>query len=231
MDGTRKQITHIDGKAIIEREVAQAPHPNPGQKGRMTDMTGVEHVLLEDGSETNICAECGYTNDNVRSVVAHMATHGEKSPSQYSDLVLRNIIREVLRAKKAGVRNYAEVAAASLNNMGVKPVQGEHFTPHMVSNLFRDHHERFPGIRVSALGVGKVETAKAAIRERTNDLDVVDPTQLTGPEKALVNNRVRRIDKMLGELRDELHFFDKYVRELEAKAKAYDKMKDAMRGL
>lgn len=261
MAKARKQITHIDGVAIIERQPALAPHPNPGQGGRLVETTGVEYVLLEDGRETNMCIECGYTNDNPRSVVAHMSGQHSltRPPSLYPDDIMRTIIREVLRAKQTGARNFMEIAASALNDMGVQAVQtGDgRFTSSAVSRLYAAHHDRFSNVRVrtkaeprptlteaevavvaerreqveegAAQALGKVEQMKADMRARTDAMEIVDPSLLTGPEKALVNNRVRRIERMAREFMSELSFLDRYVSELEAKAKAYEKLKDAFR--
>src|SRR5262252_3779170 len=121
----RKQVTHVNDLEVVTREPALAKHPHPSQGGKLGPFEGVEHVLLEDGTETNICTECGYDNTNVQSVIAHKTAHGDRAPSMYPDETLRTILREVLRAKKTGARNFNEIAASALNDMGVKPAMGE----------------------------------------------------------------------------------------------------------
>lgn len=247
------QITQVNGVDIIEREPGLAPHPHPSHEGKLVPFEGLEHILLADGTETEMCNRCGFTHDNPQSVVAHMASHGNRPKSLYDDETLKALIRAVVRAKRAGIRGHCERAAAELNAAGLRTTRGEEFNGSLVSHLYQDHHKRFPRLRVSERvtehkaveehhaaevaretkeqSVGKVAAAKAAVRARTDNLEVVDPAQLSGAEKQLVNNRVRRVRELMKEVSLELVFLDKYVTELEQKARAYDKMKDAMRGL
>lgn len=260
-DEARKQITHLsDGREIIARDVAYAPHPHPGQNGRLVPTTGVEHVLLNDSTETNICVECGWHNDNARAVVAHMSgKHSEtRGPSQYSDLVMRTIIREVLRAKKGGYRNYAQVAAEALNTLGVKPKQGERFTSQIVSNLYAHHASRYPDVRVRNVIAGPPHMTEAAAKVRRavddvpetvmviEDLSAVQAeakeailsgfdTEKSEPlhanpriAKTMRTARINRIHRMLHDLAQELTFLDREWETLTQKAKAYDKLRETL---
>jgi len=186
----RKQITHLDDLEIISREPALIPHPAPSQKGRLVPTTGVEHVLLEDGTETNICSECGWSNNNGRAVVAHMASgHGTAAPSQYSDGQLRCLMREVQRAKNQGVRNYAEVAAARLNEMGMRPAQGETMTAQIVSNLYNAHKDRVGPVRVR-------KTREDVVREVQAASARAGSTDHPATERAPVRNGARPAEKI-----------------------------------
>jgi hypothetical protein len=233
----------------------------------------VEHVLLEDGTETNICSECGWSNNNGRAVVAHMASgHGTAAPSQYSDGQLRCLMREVQRAKNQGVRNYAEVAAARLNEMGMRPAQGETMTAQIVSNLYNAHKDRVGPVRVrktkedvvrgvqaASARAGSTDhpaTERAPVRNGarpaekiadsvphqdqldesdpgypTHETPDVDTAELRGPDRARHNNRVRRIQRMLHDMANELEWFARHYDEVSRKAAAYDKLKQTIAGL
>ena len=136
----RKQVTHIDGKEIISREPALGRSPNIALREDVA-ITGVEHVLLEDGVETNICSECGWHNVNVGSVTAHLSHHAERRP-QYADDAIRMVLREVLRAKAGKHKNFCEEAARVLNEKGIRTAQGQPWGASNVSSLWRKHHRR-----------------------------------------------------------------------------------------
>src|SRR5689334_3565725 len=133
-----KQITHIDGKEIISREPAMIPHPHPKFEGKLVETSGVEHILLEDGTETYMCVECGYVSENGRAIPAHMAGKHSKTrgPSMYSDDELRTVIREVLRARAGHYKNFCEEAARVLNEKGLPTKHGSQWTSAAVSHLY-----------------------------------------------------------------------------------------------
>jgi hypothetical protein len=186
----RKQITHLDDLEIISREPALIAHPHPGQGGRLVPTAGVEHVLLEDGTETNICSECGYSNSNGRAVVAHMSgAHADRAPSYYSDEELRTLVREVQRAKQQGVRNYAEVAAQRLSQTTMRPAQGEAWTAQIVSNLYNTHKDRVGPVRVR-------KTREDVVREVQAASARAGSTDHPATERAPVRNGARPAEKI-----------------------------------
>ena len=190
MSEARKQITHLNDLEIISREPALIPHPAPSQGGRLVPTTGVEHVLLEDGTETNICSECGWSNNNGRAVVSHMASgHGTTAPSMYSDGVLRSLVREVQRARQQGYRNYAELAAQRLDEMGLHPAKGEAWTAQIVSNLYNAHKDRVGPVRVR-------KTREDVVREVQAASARAGSTDHPATERAPVRNGARPAEKI-----------------------------------
>lgn len=238
----RKQVTHVNGLAIIERQPALVPHPHPGQKGKLVPTAGVEHILLEDGTETEMCVECGYVNESGRAVVAHMSgKHSEtRGPTMYPEETMRTIVREVLRAKKTGARNFNEIAADALNALGVKMAQGDTWTSASVSHLYNAHHARYPDVRARTIKDRVSETKATPVVDEPplDDLAEANVTQeadetapLSGTEKAIHTRRVRRLHQLMTDLQRELVWFDREWAEMERKAKAYDKLKETMQGL
>lgn len=183
------QVTQVDGLEVIAREPAVGQHPR--YPDRPAFFAGVEKVLLSDGTERHIClgAEgqpCTFVSDSTRSVVAHRnGTHNlrePRRPTMYTDEILRRVVREVEKAKRAGVRGYCEAAASALNEAGVQTVHGEPWSPGSVSHLYSNHRSLVRVRTPPATGRPKVDRAKAkrahrpppmVAQELPTDLDVL----------------------------------------------------------
>jgi hypothetical protein len=134
--------THVNGKEIVALEPALGPHPR--WPDRMVPREGVTRALLEDGTEVYLCdgdgkTVCTFTAEKPMSVSSHRnGSHNRTTPfhSLYSDEVIRRIATEVGKAKRAGVRGYAEAAAAALNRDEVPTVMGKPWTPEAVSRIY-----------------------------------------------------------------------------------------------
>src|SRR5688500_19141414 len=120
---SKHSVTEVDGLDVVAREPAMGAHPRwPDQQ---TYFAGVEKVLLSDGTERWVCLgaagqPCSFSSrGGTKSVVAHRnGTHNLRRPrrtTMYPEQVVRMLVTEVEKAKRDGVRGYAEVAAAALN--------------------------------------------------------------------------------------------------------------------
>jgi hypothetical protein len=134
--------THVNGKEIVALERAVGPHPR--WPDRMVPREGVTRALLEDDTEVYLCdgdgkTVCTFTAQKPMSVSSHRnGSHNRTVPfhSLYSDDVIRRIATEVGKAKRAGVRGYAEATAAALNRDKVPTVSGRPWTPEAVSRIY-----------------------------------------------------------------------------------------------
>lgn len=144
---TIKQITHINGVAIVAREPAQGQHPR--WPDRQTTFQGISKVLLENDTEATICDDCGFTGEDTRNVVSHRnGTHNRTGPppKQYSDEVLRALIREVERSRRASGNNvkYDGVkVAAIMNALGHSRADGQPWDAQNVSRVYRHYRDRY----------------------------------------------------------------------------------------
>lgn len=238
----RKQVTHIDGKEIISREPAVIPHPHPRFAGKPVQHKNIEHILLEDGTETFMCSECGYTNDNGKAIPAHISGKHSltRGPSLYSDDVLRTVIREVLRAKAAHIKGFTEEAARVLNEKGLPTAQGNPWTAGAVSHLWVAHKERLaPGLRPRRI-ITPAPVAEPNPSSTTPNVDEYPEHAVPNDEplhpnpriaKTMKTTRITRVHRMLQDLARELTFLDKEWDQLAQKAKAYDKLQDTLYSL
>lgn len=134
--------THVNDKEIVALEPALGPHPR--WPDRMVPREGVTRALLEDGTEVYLCdgdgkTVCTFTAEKPTSISAHRnGSHNRTIPfhSLYPDEVIRRIATEVGKAKRAGVRGYAEATAAVLNRDKVPTVSGHPWTSEAVSRIY-----------------------------------------------------------------------------------------------
>lgn len=154
-ESSRTSTKTRDGRSIIAREYnAQAPHPAPSQAGRLVASKGINKLLVDPGAagtdderETGVelyeCDPCGWTAENAISVRAHLASHNPaRTEPDYDVRTMRLLVATVTKYKKSGRRNYAELAAAELNTLGVKPRSRDRWLAQNVSRLFRDWKDR-----------------------------------------------------------------------------------------
>lgn len=135
--------THVNGQEIVATEPAVGPHPR--WPDRLVPRTGVTKALLADGSEVYLCdgggkTVCHFVGINPISVASHRnGTHQRVAPrgSLYSDEVVRRLVTEVEKARRAKIRGYSEAAAEALNEAGIKTIHGGLWTPSAVSNVYR----------------------------------------------------------------------------------------------
>ena len=108
-----KDLTQIDGVAVVARDTARMANPNLGLTGTVP-ITTVHEVLLEN-RDTAIfqCMhpngpDCTYTADTVRSVTAHQRMHSDRKLLQ-EELARRAASTE---RRRAGAIKAAETRAA-----------------------------------------------------------------------------------------------------------------------
>jgi len=158
---TEKRTT--DGREIIAREPAYAPHPHPRHNGKLVQVAGVTKILLDDGSEQHECDQCGKVFKTATSAVAHLPSHGDHKP-QYPLDVLRQVIREVLLAKRAGGKDFCARAAEKLNAAQVPTAQGKPWSGVGVSYLYNRYKNE---VRVRVSGGREVKPVSAPPNQRT----------------------------------------------------------------
>lgn len=104
-------LTHVDGKAIIERQPARFD-PTKAQKMNVPDtaiMSSVEELLLDDGSTVFHCKhknmpECEYTNPSINAVTSHQRTHSDR-------MMAKRALEEKTAAEAAAAAVQAELDA------------------------------------------------------------------------------------------------------------------------
>lgn len=164
--------SHINGVPVIAIEQALAPHPHPSHNGKMVPFRGVYKVLLGDGTETYLCAgteqaPCDKTDSNPKAIASHRAGMHPKSPrakSLYPDAVLRRVLTEAVKARRAGVRGHLQRAAEAMNASQFRPLNGDTWTDGMIHSIVSNHGGRFK-IRVPAERPA-TPTQRAAARVR-----------------------------------------------------------------
>lgn len=185
-----KTTKTINGLEVITREPAIGKHPHPNQNGKLVPISGVTKVLLADadGNDVEIyeCDErgCEYTANNVHSVVAHMGSHVERQPA-YSDEVLEEMIRAVLRAQHPSVgghRGHMTRAAEALNAKGVKTASGEPWNASQLSHLFNKYKARFSHIRVRVMTPQPISAPPATPTKTAVSTAVAEPKAKTEPK-------------------------------------------------
>lgn len=183
MTGGTRTATHTpDGHQVVERQYnSEAPHPHPDHGGRLVATTGLNQILTGDGDVLAECDECGYTNENPRGVVAHFTSHnGNKTGPDYDIKTLRVIVATTDKYKTAHRRNFAELAAAELNEIKVRTRGGRPWTAAAVSSLWRrwKDDERVMSSRRRVPASRAVHPAKTMPRiydERESSLPLSDP--------------------------------------------------------
>ncbi len=153
--------THVDGKQIIAIEPATGPHPRWPE--RTAVFQGVTKALLDDESIVYLCdgdgkTPCLFVGDRTKSVVAHAnSTHrrrAPRNPTMYSDETVKQVVLQVERAKREGIKGYCGAAAAALNGMRVPTKRGVPWTAGSISDIYSRHGHlvkvRLPKPRTSA---------------------------------------------------------------------------------
>jgi hypothetical protein len=126
------------GLLISDRQHNVAsPHPHPDQGGRLVPTTGLNLVMLEDGTTLYECDECGQLREKSLSVISHMTSHNtSKGAPNYDIKTLRQLVALATNWKELHVRGFAEKTARELNDLGYVTLQGDAWTANHVSRLF-----------------------------------------------------------------------------------------------
>lgn len=187
--------SHVNGVPVIAIEQALAPHPHPRFNGKMVPFRGVYKVLLEDGTETYLCAgteqaPCDKTDSNPKAIASHRAGLHPKAPrakSLYPEATLRRVLTEVAKARRAGLRGHIDRATEAMNISGIKPLSGSAWTRGMISSITYAHGDRIKvrvpaerpatatqraAARVRAAAAGGVLNGQVTVLEDT-DVDVL----------------------------------------------------------
>lgn len=187
-----KQITEVDGVAVIEQTQAYGAHPNPNQNGKLVPFNDVVHLLMADGRDLFICTRddsCDYVADSVQSVVSHMSKHNpDRCKPTTPEPVLRDVIRTVRTVLRYGDgRNAYAAAAADLNRRGIKPTHSAEWTDSAVRALYRRYADEFPRVgprsrpRVSSSAAPTAVTGTAPDLELLNLVELGDSVELAEP--------------------------------------------------
>jgi len=131
----RDSTTTPDGRGIALREPARGPHPRTNEQ---VAFKSVNQLLLADG-ETLIyeCDRCGKVHARFQSVLAHLASHGDRAASQYDEKTLRAIATAVRRHWTEP--NRWELAAQELNERQVPTARGGEWNNGLVRSTFNRH--------------------------------------------------------------------------------------------
>jgi hypothetical protein len=152
-------LTHIDGKAIIERQPATAM---PGSIAQGATISSVEQLLLEDGTVLFHCIhknakDCEYVNVVLGGVTSHQRTHSDRMEAkraQEKAAELAEQLAEIERQKAAKKANYSAGAKKGAETKAAKRVQ----VPVEVGGAGRRNAEGTPSKSV----VGDPELARKA---------------------------------------------------------------------
>lgn len=139
MTQTQRDLTRtIDGRTVIARQPALTPHPHPSQNRRLVPTTGVDELLLEDGSTTYECVECGKMFYAAISARAHMTSHNPaKTNPAYPWDTLALVVHYVEeRRAEHGVRNSCVEVAARLTTEGVPAGRSGTWSANIVSHVY-----------------------------------------------------------------------------------------------
>lgn len=181
-------ISEVDGVAVIARQAAHGPHPNPNYDTQV-EYTGITQLLLADGSEKYACDDDDVVFDSLRSVVSHRASHTRTGrPATNVDT-----IKAVLRAVKRYGDDHGRYtkAANDLNRVGVRTYHGREWSPGSVRHIYlaydavyrvRVAQRKATKSDVSATTVERTRVARVAHdrREHTHESAApIDNEQLT----------------------------------------------------
>lgn len=230
--------TQVNGVEVITRERARGKHPHPRHADRVVEINKVTRVLLADGTECFECDECGHTDDTVRQVTGHVASHYRRTGPMYDEKTLRTVLRVAKRLRNAGFRNWAQRAAAELNEKDVPTVHGSPWTAGGVSGVYVKYHDK---IRVHVRATPAVIVTRPVVTASQGPAVVAAAidSQPTVPERvdALVG-AVKHLARCTRRLEDELLRLLEDVRTstqapevdpvLLAKAKQWDNLKNLL---
>lgn len=204
-------IEEINGVKVIQQESAMGPHPR--WPDRLVEFNGVTHVLLEDESEWFVCNDCNASWSTIKQAASHRTAHSEtKNEPIYPRETIKAVLRAVMRSRDAGDRNYCETAAVELNHRGVKTMNGEKWTAHHVSRVYRFWNGR---IKVQLRpGRPPRDTTSATIKQptqRTRDnvpSPVASSSALVDPDTVDIVANDQTLNNLLADLNrfgEELH--------------------------
>lgn len=175
-----------DGRPIIEVQRGQAPAPNPHSRHKLVDFRYLQMILLDNGDTRYRCSRfingvngerCWRDDfDNPRSAVAHINNHGQVRTPDYSEDVLRLLIRLVKTYETAGYDNYAILTADHLNKEGIPTVGGQPWNSRQVSNLYLTHKDKFR-VHVSQEAVRRLVEAANSTDTKSKTVTVTDVRQ------------------------------------------------------
>lgn len=170
-----KFLVDLDPAEILVREPAVGPHPRTHV---MTEFSSAEKILLVSGAEVFACRECGWYREQLVSVISHQNAHAIKRRRRgvYDDSVVRAVIQEVRRAKRARGANYVQRAVAALNEKNITPLRGDSWTVDIVSRVYNRYADSYPpaGRPMGSKSVEPVSPAPVRTgRRRPNSLSLL----------------------------------------------------------
>lgn len=126
-----KDLTSINGVAVIAREKATMPVPNDPTRSAAIDT--VDQVLLADATVIFQCVhkndpDCAYTAQAVRSVTAHQRSHGDRIIAKQAlarATAAETELAERIRRRSEGTKKGNETKAALKAGGGTTRVPAE----------------------------------------------------------------------------------------------------------
>jgi hypothetical protein len=150
-------LTHVNGKAIIERQPARYTKLNAPSDQVMpgTVVSSAMELLLDDGSTVFLCSHkndpnCEYTNSNLNSITSHQRTHSDRMMAKRAEEA-----RQTAEAEAARVQAELDERKRRKSQGGVKAAETRRAMKAAAPTEISVPHARGPKMELGAPDLAK----------------------------------------------------------------------------